>query len=136
MAGVEARSQRSRIALRAVAPLALMALIFYLSAQPGPDRDMALVEVVARKVGHFGGYALLTLLWSWTLRLLTPRHIAWAAVIALLYAVSDEYHQTFAPGRTGTPVDVAIDGFGVAVAAGLLRYDRRSGRRVEKTGRE
>ena len=40
-----------------------------------------------------------------------------AIAVALAYAVSDEWHQSFVPGRTATPVDVAIDGIGIGLAA-------------------
>lgn len=43
--------------------------------------------------------------------------IAMAATGAILFAVSDEYHQTFVPERGGTWTDVAIDSLGVLVAA-------------------
>jgi VanZ family protein len=36
---------------------------------------------------------------------------------AIAYAASDEWHQSFVPGRTATAEDVAIDGIGVALAA-------------------
>jgi hypothetical protein len=45
------------------------------------------------------------------------RTIGIAATIAILFAVSDEYHQTFVPQRGGTWTDVAIDSLGVLVAA-------------------
>ena len=40
-----------------------------------------------------------------------------ATAIALLYAATDEFHQTFVAGRHGTPVDVAIDAIGCGLAA-------------------
>jgi VanZ family protein len=42
----------------------------------------------------------------------------------VLYAGTDEFHQTFIDGRHGTPVDVAIDAIGMAIAA-LVIYARR-----------
>jgi VanZ family protein len=36
-----------------------------------------------------------------------------AGVIALLYAFSDEWHQSFVPGREGALRDVGIDALGV-----------------------
>jgi VanZ family protein len=36
---------------------------------------------------------------------------------ALAYAISDEWHQSFVPGRGATARDVAIDGIGIALAA-------------------
>ena len=40
--------------------------------------------------------------------------------MSLAYAGTDEIHQTFVHGRHGTPVDVAIDAVGIAVAATLI----------------
>jgi VanZ family protein len=39
--------------------------------------------------------------------------MAWG--VSVLYAASDEWHQTFVPTRVGTPWDVAIDAAGAAL---------------------
>ena len=99
-----------------------MAAIFYMSAQPAAA-DLAWWEVTVRKLGHFGAYAMLTLLWSWALSpRLGRRAIAMAALISLLYAVSDEFHQSLVDGRHGTPRDVALDALGAVSAALALRW--------------
>ncbi|HEX2359790.1 MAG TPA: VanZ family protein [Solirubrobacterales bacterium] len=116
--------------LRLLPPLLVMAAIFYLSAQPFEGPDLAWYEVVARKLGHVGGYALLTTAWGWALRGLVARPIAWAAAISFLYACSDEYHQTFVDGRAGTVTDVLIDSAGIALASVAIG---RRGRRTEAT---
>ena len=104
-------------------PLAVMALIFFLSAQTSADPELPAWEVVLRKLGHMTEYAVLWLLW-W--RALGHRHVAAAVAITLGYAATDEFHQTFVTGRHGTPVDVLIDAAGVAVAAALYRRSRAS----------
>jgi VanZ family protein len=43
--------------------------------------------------------------------------IALAVALALVYAVSDEFHQTWVDGRHGTPVDIVVDGVGITLAA-------------------
>jgi VanZ family protein len=50
-------------------------------------------------------------------------------VLAIVYAASDEVHQTFVRGRHGTPVDVAIDavGIGLAVLAWTVATRRVTG---------
>ena len=51
-------------------------------------------------------------------------------VLSVMYAVSDEWHQTFVPTRVGTPWDVMIDGAGAALGlalAGLWWRWRRPG---------
>jgi VanZ family protein len=105
-----------RALIRAIAPLALMALIFYFSAQSSTEH-YAWWEVIARKLGHVTGYALLTALWAWTLQGVVRRPLIWAIGISLAYACTDEYHQTFVHGRNGTPVDVGVDAIGMTIAA-------------------
>jgi VanZ family protein len=121
---VEARSQSTQVALRSLAPLGLMALIFVLSAQPDLDSGLGTLDLVLRKLAHAAEYALLTLAWAWALRPVTRLSIPLAAVIALLYAVTDEYHQTFVAGRSGVATDVLVDAIGVGIAIALLRYHR------------
>lgn len=115
---------------RLLAPLALMTGIFILSAQsdPGPD-----VGSAGRVIAHFSEYALLAALWAWALapalggRALLPA----AGAISLLYAVSDEYHQSFVAGREADPFDVAVDAAGIAfalTAISLVARARRRGR--------
>lgn len=110
--------------LRFLAPLALMGLIFYLSHQPNLSTGLGTWDLILRKLAHIGSYALLTLLWFRALFPHSRRAQTWAAVISLLYAVSDEYHQTFIEGRRGSPIDVLIDGIGVTAAALLIRSGR------------
>jgi VanZ family protein len=52
---------------------------------------------------------------------------AWALVFAVLYAVTDEFHQGFVAGRHESAVDVGIDAAGAlltVVGAGLVRSRR------------
>jgi VanZ family protein len=113
-----------------VPPLVVMALIFYLSSQPSTVEYPAW-EVVLRKIGHAGGYALLTFTWWRAFRGLLPTArnstaIMAAVAVSLAYAASDEVHQAFVNGRHGTPVDVLIDSIGIAAVA--LMVSRRSRR--------
>jgi VanZ family protein len=103
-------------------PLALMAVIFALSAQPDLTTGLGTFDLVARKLAHAFEFGLLWWLW---LRALGYRAPWAAAAITIAYAVGDEYHQTFVPGREGTAVDVAIDCAGVAVAWALDHRLRR-----------
>lgn len=110
------------VVLRSAAPLALMGLIFYLSAQQqvGPE-----LPAFTRVIAHFAEYALLVALWVWALApALGRRALLTAAVISLLYAASDEFHQGFVEGRDSSPLDLAIDALGVVVAVGLLSRRR------------
>jgi VanZ family protein len=47
----------------------------------------------------------------------------WASLaLGIAYAISDEAHQHFVPGRLGSPLDVAIDAIGVSVGVLLARH--------------
>ena len=112
-----------------------MGLIFYLSAQEsvGPE-----LPAFTRVIAHFSEYALLTALWIWALApVLGRRALFAAAAISFLYAISDEYHQSFVPGRDSDPFDVLVDSFGIAtaVAAALAASARRAAGRRRPTPR-
>ncbi len=106
-------------------PLALMAVIFALSAQPDLNSGLGWIDLVGRKAAHMAEFGLLWLLWHRALRWRLP----WvAAAVAVGYAVGDEIHQHYVSGRVGSPRDVAIDAAGVAmawVATALVRRHRR-----------
>ena len=100
-------------------PIALMGLIYFLSAQPDLSSGLGTVDVILRKIAHASIYALLCLLWA---RALRPAGSARAAIatawlIAVGYAVTDEWHQSFVDGRHGAPLDVLIDATGASLAA-------------------
>ena len=117
--------------------IAWMVLIFWLSSQPKPfDLDESWQESLVGISGHILGYAGLSILW-W--RMLAARQCAsahWTRALAffptMLYAISDEYHQTFVPGRNGTPVDVLIDAAGAGL--GLWLIHRWHGKQYRKSG--
>ena len=104
----------------------------------GPISDVhwALYHHLARKCGHFLGYAFVCLafLRAWLLTLGRRLHLTLAQwlVPANVYAVastmciagSDEFHQTFLPSRTGKLSDVLIDTSGaiaLCTLAALIR---------------
>jgi VanZ family protein len=104
-------------------PVALMVLIFVLSAQPDLNSGLGTIDLVGRKLVHAGEYALLTFLWWRAFKTIaTPRAaIVLALGIAVGYAVTDELHQHYVSGRHATPVDVAIDAAGASIAAVLIQ---------------
>jgi len=116
---------------RLAPPLALMALIFALSAQPDLSSGLGTIDLVLRKLAHMTEYGLLWVLW---LRALGPDRRWAAAGIAIAYAATDEWHQTFVAGRHGAPVDVLIDASGIAIAWALWRRARAAGPRTAARG--
>jgi VanZ family protein len=87
-----------------------MTLIFYFSAQPDlPGAPDPFWDMVLKKLGHMAGYAVLLIL-LWQALGSTELRLAW--VLTVLYAVTDEFHQTLVPGRHGTHWDVLVDAGG------------------------
>src|SRR2546421_744727 len=103
-------------------PIALMGVIFVLSAQPDLSTGLGAWDLIGRKIVHMLEYALLCLLWWRALREVAVARAALvlAVCVSLAYAVTDEFHQTFVHGRHGTPVDVGIDAAGMVVACVLV----------------
>jgi VanZ family protein len=102
-------------------PLLLaMGVIFFASHQPAVELPyFDFWDIGLKKGGHFLGYALLALL-GMRAMLDWKRPYLVTLVFVLLYALSDEYHQTFIPGRNGTLVDVLIDMSGALSCLFLL----------------
>src|SRR6476659_8998277 len=94
-------------------PILLMVVIFALSAQPDLNSGLGAWDLILRKCAHMTEYALLWFLW-W--RALGYGNRALPAAIAIGYAITDEFHQTFVQGRHGAPLDVLIDSAGVLLA--------------------
>lgn len=105
--------------------LAWMGLIFYLSAQPDLPRPATdwLGDVIGMG-GHAFVFGVLAVLWA---RLLGKRRhpLLLAFLLTMLYALSDEFHQSFVPGRHTDPLDLLWDGAGAALALGLWAWFRR-----------
>jgi VanZ family protein len=107
----------SRSTLRLWAPVvAWAALIFAFSSVSDLGTGLGTWDLVLRKIAHAGEFAVLGAL---LLRALRNGTAAFAGGLA--YAVSDELHQHFVPGRVGSPLDVAIDSAGVAIGVLLWR---------------
>jgi VanZ family protein len=115
--------------LRLVWVLAWMGVIFYFSATPHSaeltGRWFGNFNILVRKGGHIAEYAVLTgLLWYFWQPWRTAPLLA--ALGAVLYAISDEFHQSFVPGRGAYPSDVLIDSLGIVGAWWLLHWRTRN----------
>lgn len=109
------------------APLLWMLLIFVFSHQPSlPSAPQAWLDLLVKKLLHALAYAILGILWLRALRTTALRHpYAIAFLIGAAYAMSDEWHQRFVPGRSGRISDVAIDIAGLALGLLLAAWRAR-----------
>jgi VanZ family protein len=104
---------------------AWMGLIFYLSSQsqlPSPDDPW--LDFVFKKTAHFVAYGVLAFLFGRALPA-TRRVWLWSWLCTVLYACTDEFHQSFVENRHPAARDVAIDACGAATALLLVWYLRR-----------
>jgi hypothetical protein len=111
--------------------LLIMAVIFVASSIPRNEMpSFGLWDWVVKKGGHMLGYALLALAY---LRGLTTnsgprptvRQMLLAVALAGLYALTDEFHQLFVPGRSAAALDVLIDTLGASLGVGVWEFGRR-----------
>jgi VanZ family protein len=110
--------------LRLWLPVVLWAaVIFTLSSIPDLGTGLGTWDTIMRKLAHTAEYALLGVL---LLRAVRRADVAFA--LGVLYAASDELHQTFVRGRHGAPLDVAIDAVGIGI--GLVLWQRAQMRRI------
>ncbi len=111
-----------------------MALIFWLSDQPQWIIKVPLFPGID-KLLHLICYSGLGFLWAWSLHhssSISRRTLiltAWAA--ATFYGITDEFHQSFIPGRDASLADAVADSLGAALGAWTflrlpgLRHHRR-----------
>ncbi|MEJ2208151.1 MAG: VanZ family protein [Anaerolineae bacterium] len=105
--------------------LAWMGLIFFLSAQPDlPRPESDWLDLLISGGAHFGLYGVLAFLLSWALGG-SGRGMALAFGLALLYGVSDEFHQSFVPGRVPDVMDLLWDGLGALAGVAAWSLLRR-----------
>jgi VanZ family protein len=118
----------------------MMLLIFVFSAQPKSappaHRDGVYfsgvmpiftghtLDTLVKKAAHMAGYGLLGVLImrGFLAQGTSAREAAYFAILlAVCYALTDELHQTFVPGRHSTVLDIGFDYVGAASACLLAR---------------
>ena len=130
-----------------------MTLIFYLSHQPATESNKLSISItekiagivektdpnidetnirkfnrIIRKNAHFFAYLVLGILTFNGLKdsgIAGGRGFILALIVCILYAISDEIHQLFIPGRSGQVTDVVIDGMGSLVGVILYQMNNK-----------
>jgi VanZ family protein len=116
-------------ALSVAAFLAWCALIYVISAQPGPDLGTGFRPLPAwfHNFLHAPEYAVFAWLFLWAIArkgaplAAAPGRVALCVLAVLVFGASDEWHQSFTPGRDGSASDVLTDAAGGWAAAAFLR---------------
>ena len=107
-------------------PLGITGVSFLLSSIPGDSPGGGLLGFVAPQVQNLLHIPLFALLaWSWCLALGRPSTtlatvVMLAASISAAWAILDELHQYYVPGRFASLTDITLNLTGVVV--GLLIY--------------
>ena len=126
-----------------------MALIFYLSHKPATESNelsKGITEIIVetvekvttdvdieverfnhivRKNAHFFSYLVLGILvTNGLISSEIKRYIGYALLICVLYAISDEIHQIYVPGRSGQIKDVVIDSAGALSGIGMYMFKK------------
>ncbi|OGJ22513.1 MAG: hypothetical protein A2804_03090 [Candidatus Pacebacteria bacterium RIFCSPHIGHO2_01_FULL_46_10] len=99
-----------------------MALIFILSSQPHlPSAQNVWIDFLFKKSAHIFVYGVLYTL-SYRAQTVHRKKKGWVLplLFTLAYAVSDEFHQSFVPGRTPMVRDIGFDAIGAGIAMYLL----------------
>lgn len=98
-------------------------------------------EPIVRKLAHFGIYTVLGIAsmgFALTFNISKARQTLITTIWGILYASTDEFHQTFIDGRNGSILDVILDAsgvlFGIAIVLFIIYlYSRYKTNKKEKT---
>lgn len=114
-------------------------VIFYFSSQTGgasASQSRFVLDVfqiaqslttqkIIRKLAHFSIYALMGICWTnflHSMNLSRKQCFVIAIFMCFLFAASDEWHQTFVPGRSGELLDVGLDTLGSMIGTSLMMF--------------
>jgi VanZ family protein len=105
-----------------------MVLIFLFSNQPHSGAVTVVYfgswNVLVRKGAHLVEYLVLCLLSERAFRLsngVVCRHsLSYGFALSSIYAITDEWHQSFVPGRSSTILDVLVDVLGALIASAWI----------------
>jgi VanZ family protein len=102
------------------------------------EATLGFLHFLLRKAGHLTEYAILALLAARAFRtssreLLSTRWFWASLLLVVVYSLSDEFHQSFVPSRTGSIYDSMIDSVGGLTALVLLAFRKRAERKTRFT---
>ena len=92
------------------------------------------INIILRKGAHLFEFLILAILVAWVMvsyEITGRRAVVYVLFIVLLYAVSDEFHQLFVPGRTARVQDILIDFIGGIIGT-VIFYTLKSKFKLSK----
>lgn len=107
---------------RAALVLAYMGAIVYLSSLPGNELARWGFRAILFDLAHTPLYAGLTLVTLWALVGHAAARLVFVAALVLIFAVSDEWHQHFVPGRVFSSSDLFADAVGIGIGIALHEW--------------
>jgi|LGVF01.1.fsa_nt_gb VanZ family protein len=113
------RTRELPLIVRWLPAILMMGAIFFFSSLPaGRVPSFGEWDLLIKKAGHASGYALLGLAYYFALPPRLSKGFRWilALFMAVLFALSDEFHQSFVQDRNSSIIDVGIDTIGAAIA--------------------
>lgn len=92
-------------------------VIFAFSSIPSARiSDKDLLDTILRKTAHIVVFATLAFISFYTFN----KSYKKAFLFSVIYAISDEFHQRFTPGRGPSFIDVLIDTLGIILALTII----------------
>jgi VanZ family protein len=109
--------------------------IFFLSAIPDLKSGLdTTLDIILRKIAHTTEFGILNYLIFLALanfRLSTKKSLLFALILAFLYVLSDEFHQSFVPGREMAFLDFLVDSTGIALSFYLIWASRLKDKKAD-----
>lgn len=105
-----------------IPPIVWAGLIFFLSDQSTlPGASYPLIDLILKQSAHVFVYAVLYfLIWR-----INKKSIIAPLLLTFTYALTDEFHQSFIPGRTATIIDIGFDSIGIAISHYLTHRQKQ-----------
>ncbi len=119
------RTRELPLIVRWIPSIVMMGAIFFFSSLPADlVPSFGEWDLLIKKAGHASGYALLGLAYYFALPPRLSSGFRWvlAMILVILFALSDEFHQSFVLGRNSSVIDVGIDAMGAAIALTIATF--------------
>jgi VanZ family protein len=104
----------------------------------GTKEPILLPKIEWLKIAHGIGYFSLGLSVLYALDSHSRKAVATAAALCCFYSLTDEFHQTFTPGRSASGLDILLDSLsalaGILILSGIMKWKSRAAISREAAG--